>query len=57
MSTFGVGGSGGAQEARDYVLERSGHEANVGRTSSTGESGTGKNLPPYVGLYYIIRVQ
>jgi len=25
--------------------------------NSEGESGTGKNLPPYVGLYYIIRIQ
>ena len=57
VSTFGIGGTGETQEKRDYVLERSGSVANVGRTSSTGESETGKNLPPYVGLYYIIRVQ
>ena len=56
VNTFGIGGTGNTQEVRDYVLERSGHEANVGRTSSTGESRTGKNLPPYYALAFIMRV-
>jgi hypothetical protein len=56
VSTLGLGGTGDVQEKRDYVLERSGDEADVGRTSSTGESGTGKNLPPYYALAFIMRV-
>jgi microcystin-dependent protein len=56
VSTFGIGGTAEFEERRDYVLERSGDEANVGRTSSTGESETGKNLPPYYALAFIMRV-
>lgn len=56
VSQLGVGGSSALDERRDYVLERSISEANVGRTSSTGESGIGKNLPPYYALAFIIRV-
>ena len=36
------------------MLEHTVHNVAV---TSTGESGTNKNLPPYMGLFYIIRIK
>ena len=38
----------------DGVINAGGAKVYV--SSSTGESGAGKNLPPYYALYYIVRV-
>jgi hypothetical protein len=48
------------------VSNAGGHSHNVGNAGShshnvavesTGQSGTNRNLPPYMGLFYIIRIK
>ena len=54
--SVGVGGSSINDQYRDYVLETSVNEADVGRTNSVGISSINANLPPYYGLVFMIKV-
>jgi cytoskeletal protein CcmA (bactofilin family) len=55
VSSVGVGGSSINDQYRDYVLETSVNEADVGRTNSVGISSINANLPPYYALAFIMR--
>jgi len=63
ISAYGFGGSGNTQEARDYVLERSVNECDVGASgppiNDSGIQSYGQaheNRPPYYALAFIMRV-
>lgn len=56
VSSAGFGGNSSDDENRDYVLETSISESDVGRTNSVGSSGIGANLPPYYALAFIMRI-
>ena len=58
--------TGGSHSHGGAVSGAGGHGHNLGNAgahghnvavTSTGESGTNKNLPPYMGLFYIIRIK
>ena len=58
--------TGGSHSHGGAVSNAGGHGHNLGNAgahnhnvavTSTGESGTNKNLPPYMGLFYIIRIK
>ena len=57
VSATGLGGDTENDVFRDYVLETSNQEADVGITNSVGISSVNANLPPYYGLVYIIKVK
>ena len=58
VSSVGFGGETELDEYRDYVLETSNDEANVGRTSgpTPSDDGANANLPPYYALAFIMRI-
>jgi|DEB0MinimDraft_6_1074348.scaffolds.fasta_scaffold19456_1 hypothetical protein len=55
VSRSGFGGSSTNDEYRDYILETSVNEADVGRTNSVGISPINANLPPYYALAFIMK--